>query len=141
GDGTQIIDGIGLRLVTHRRSVLGLQRPADECGKAAGARLELAHAVEMLESLGEGFPDAIHHRDRRFHASLMRKLHYLQPAIGPGLLLCDEIAHPLHEDLATTARNRIEARGLELANDVARVHAERLGEEVDFRRTEAVNMN
>ena len=40
----------GLRLVRHRRRVLGLERPADERREAARPRLHLAHALEMLDA-------------------------------------------------------------------------------------------
>ena len=71
----------------------------------------------------------------------MRELHDLEPAIGTSLLGCHDVTDTLHEDFAAAAGNRIEARGLELADHVARVHAEARREEVDFARREAVNVN
>ena len=141
GDGAQIVDGVGLLHVRHRRRVLRLQRPADERREAVRPRLHVAHALEMLDALGERFADAVHHRDRRLHALLVRDLHDLEPAIGAGFLLRDQIAHALDENLAAAAGNRVEARLHQLANDVARVHAERLREEVDFARAEAVDVD
>ena len=140
-DGAQILDRVGLLHVRHRRRVLRLERPADERREAVRPRLHFAHALEMLDALGERLADAVHHRDGGLHALLVRDLHDLEPAIGAGLLLGDQIAHALHENLAAAAGNRVESRLHQLANDVARVHAERLREEVDFARAEAVNVD
>ena len=76
-----------------------------------------------------------------FIPSLCASLHDLEPAIGAGLLLRDEVAHALHEDLAAAAGNRVEPGLHQLADDVARVHAERLREEVDFARAEPVDVD
>ena len=50
-------------------------------------------------------------------------------------------ADALHEDLAAAARNRVEPGLLQLADHVARVHAEALREEVDLARAEAVDVD
>src|SRR3954469_21845085 len=70
----------------------------------------------------------------------MRELHDLEPAIRAGLLPRDQIANALDEDLTAATWDGVEPRRLELANDVARIHAECLGEEIDLRWTEAVNV-
>ena len=44
-----------------------------------------------------------------FMPFLMRDLHDLEPAIGARLLLGDQVAHALHENLAAAAGNRVEA--------------------------------
>ena len=60
---------------------------------------------------------------------------------APAFFLRDQIAHALDEDLAAAAGDRVEPGLHQLADDVARVHAERLGEEVDFARAEAVDVD
>ena len=60
---------------------------------------------------------------------------------APAFFCATMVAHALDEDLAAAARDRVEARLLQLANDVARVHAEQLREEVDFARAEAVDVD
>src|SRR4051812_26522085 len=95
----------------------------------------------MLESFGERLADAVHHGYGSFHPLLVRKLHDLEPAIGSSFLFRDEVAYALHENLATATRNRIETSSSELANDVAGIHSEGLGKEIDLRRAEAVDVN
>src|SRR6185437_9076806 len=75
------------------------------------------------------------------HPFFVRDLHDLEPAIGAGFFLRDEVAHALHEDLAAAARNRIESGLDELTDDVTCIHAEELGEAVDLARAESVNVN
>ncbi len=70
-----------------------------------------------------------------FMPFVVRDFHDFEPAVGAGLLLRDEVAHALHEDLAAAAGNRVEPGLHQFADDVARVHAERLREEVDFARS------
>ena len=95
----------------------------------------------MLETLGESFSDAIHHRNGCLHALVVRQLHDLEPAIGAGLFRSDDVADALNEDLSPATRNRIESRFAQLADDVNCVQAEQLGEEINFTRTEPVNVD
>src|SRR5207244_13103930 len=60
---------------------------------------------------------------------------------GTGLLLRDEVANALHEDLTAAAGDRVQAGCHQLANHVARVHAKRLGEEIDLAWGEAVDVD
>ena len=60
---------------------------------------------------------------------------------APAFFFATMVAHALHENLAAAAGDRVEARLLQLADDVARVHAEQLREEVDFARAEAVDVD
>ena len=95
----------------------------------------------MLETLGQRFPEAVHHCHRCLHALVVRELHDLEPAIGSCFLGGDDVAHALNEDLSAPARNRIEARAAKLANDLDRIHTEQLREEIDLARTEAVDVD
>src|SRR3954464_6411501 len=49
-DSAEIFSRARLGLVRHRRSILGLQRPADESREATGSRLHFPHSLEMLQT-------------------------------------------------------------------------------------------
>ena len=137
----QILRRPGFGLVRHRGSVLGLERPANERSEAAGARLHFLHSLQVLQSLGKRFAQSVHHRHRGFHTLVVSELHDLQPAISACFLGSDNVADPLHQDLATAARNGVEPRRAELTNDIDRIHPEQLREEIDLARAEPVNVN
>src|SRR2546425_12649747 len=122
-------------------TTLWLQRPADERREAAGARLDLVHAEQVLDAVGRRLAQAVHHRDRRLQAQPVRRLHHLEPAVGPGLLLRDAVADLLHQDLAPAARDRAEARRDELADHLLERHPEAPREEIDLRRRKAMDLN
>jgi hypothetical protein len=95
----------------------------------------------MLEALGVGLAYAVHHRDRGLHPGLVRELHDLQPPVGASLFPSHDIAHPLHQDLAATARDRVQTRALELPDDILGIHPEHRRKEINFARAESVNVN
>src|SRR2546426_737781 len=99
---------VGLRRVRHL-GVLGLERPADERGEAARARLHLSHAEQVLDAVGEGLAQAVHHRHGRLQAQPVRRLHHLEPPVGAGFLPGHAVPHLLHQDLAS-------AQGLHLVD-------------------------
>src|ERR1035437_5891088 len=141
GGRAQVVHRVRLRLRAHGRGVLRLQRPADERRESSGAALEVAQALQMLEALVERFADAVHHRARSLQSLAMGNFHDFEPAIRPGLLLRDLVAHALDEDLATAAGNRVEPRLHELADHVHGRHPIQGAPEIDLTRTEAVHVD
>ena len=141
GEHAEVGHRVGLLVVRHARRALGLQGPADEGREAAGAGLDLAHAVEMLDAILVALAETVHHGDRGLHALAVRLLLHAQPFLGLRLLLRDPLADPVHEDLAAAARNAVEPRRLELADHVRHAQAEPLAEEHDLGRREAVDVD
>src|SRR5674536_213929 len=76
--------------------------------------------------------DVYKRQDARLHPFLVRDLHDLEPTICARLLLRNEIAHALHENLAAAARHGVEPRLHQLANHIARIHPEHLREAVSY---------
>jgi len=81
--------------------VLRLQRPADERRKATGSALHVAHAEQVLDAIGEGFAEAIHHGDRRPQPEPVRDLITSSQRSRPAFLratwsrtLCTRISPP-----------------------------------------------
>ena len=138
--GAQVGDRIGFGEVLEL-GVLGLQRPTNECREPGRARLDLAHAEQVLDAVGRGLAQTVHHRDRRLQSQPVCRLHHLEPAVGPGLFLRHAVADLLHQDLAAAAGNRVEASRDQLADHRFERHPEPPGEEVDLGRRETVNVD
>src|SRR5437773_4672042 len=136
----EIRDGVGL-LEMGQLGVLRLQRPADERREAAGASLNLADTKQVLDPVGEGFPQSVHHGHRRLEAEAMRGLHHVEPAVGARLLLRDPVSYVLDQNLTAAAGDRIESGGHELADRLFERHAEAAREEVHLRRREPVDVD
>ena len=71
----------------------------------------------------------------------MRLFLHAEPLVGLRLLLGDALPDLVHQDLATTARDRVEAGLVQLAHDLGHRDPEALREEDHFRRREAVNVD
>ncbi len=139
--GPEIRDRVRLPVVRHPRRALRLERPADERGEAAGPRLHLAHAEQMLDPVGETLAQAVHHRHRRLHALAVRLFLDAQPLVGLRLLAGDPLAHLVHQNLPAPTRDAVEPRLTELADDLRHRQAEPLGKEHDLGRREPVDVD
>src|SRR5690606_37778222 len=139
-EGAQVGHRIGLRLGGHLGAVR-LERPADEGGEPARPPLHLADPEEMLDPVGVGLTEPVHHRHRRLHALAMGFFLDAEPLVGLSLLLRDPLPDRVDEDLAAAARDAVEARLLELADDLGDLEPEPLAEENDLRRREPVDVD
>src|SRR6202521_2901342 len=141
GDGTEVLGRASFWLARHRRRVLGLQRPADECRESARARLHVPDSLQVFQALGKRLAQTVHHRNGRLHPFIVRELHNLEPPVSAGFLGRDDVSNALHENLSPSAWDRVEARLPQLSNHFDRIHPEQLGEEIDLARTEPVNVD
>lgn len=121
--------------------ILGLERPADEGGEAAGFILEIAQTTEVLDAVVEGFDMAEHHCGAGAQAELVGLAHHFEPAVGIAFQRSDAVADTVHEDFPATARNRPESGFDELGDDFPDRHAEDFGKVVELRRAEAVDID
>ena len=71
----------------------------------------------------------------------MRRAMDGEVAIGPALVVRDLAPHPLGKDLGAAARQRVEAGGHQLAQDLLVAHRVEIGEERNFNRGEALEVN
>ena len=138
--GLEILKRTGRQDVVHR-GVVGLERPADEGGEAAGLVLELPQPVEVLDPLGERLNVAVHHRGGAPAAELMPLTVNFEPVVSHHLAPGDRPPHPIDEDLATTPRQRAQAGPGEPLEHLGQGSLRNLGEVVDLRRREAVDVD
>ena len=129
----QVFERAGGRDVVHR-GVVGLKRPADKGGEAAGLVLQLAEAVEVLHPLRERLDVAIHHRRRATAAEQVPLPAHLQPLVGHRLATGDGRADAVHEDLTAAAGERPEAGAGEPLEHLPQRPLRDLGERVDLGR-------
>src|SRR6266571_1341460 len=111
--GAEVGHGVGL-LEVGELGVLGLQRPANERGEAPGASLDLPHAEQVLDPVGQRFAQAVHHRHRGLESQPMGRLHDLEPAVGARFLFGDAVANLLDENLPAPQRLQL----VDLATDL-----------------------
>ncbi len=84
---------------------------------------------------------AVHHRRGRRHAEPVRLAHHVEPLGGLRLLRRDDVAHPVNQDLAAAARDRVEA-GVAQARERLPDRQLRAARDVlDLRRRERVQVD
>jgi hypothetical protein len=84
---------------------------------------------QVLQSVGQGLAQAVHHRDRGLHALAVGLLLDAEPFLGLRLLLRHALADLVHQDLAAAARDAVEPRLPQLPHDLRDREAEALAEE------------
>ena len=87
-----------------------LERPRDECAKAARLVLELADLAHVLDALLERLDVAVHHRRGRRHPEAMGLPHDVEPLLRLRLLRRDDRPHAVDEDLCAATWDRVEPR-------------------------------
>ena len=121
--------------------VLGLKRPADERGEAAGFVLQLPQPLQVLDPLGQRFDVAEHHRRRAAAAQLVPHAVHVEPIVGQHLAARDCFAHAIDQNLAAAAGQAAEAGRLQSLQHRAQRQLGDLGEVMNLRRAEAVDVD
>ena len=142
GERLQVLEAAGLLHLAVELGVLLLERPGDPGREAAGAVLQVADDLHVLDALRVGLPHAEHHRRRRAHAEAVRGLVHVHPLLGRRLgQRPDALAHRVLEDLGAAAGDRLEAGVAQPRDDVAHRPLRHLLEEVDLGRRERVEVD
>ena len=127
--------------------VLVLEGPGDEGREAArGVQrealvLQVADALHVLDARHQRLAHAVHHRRRGAQAVAVGLAVDVDPLLGRALGVGEHVlAHVVGEQLGAAAGDRHQAGGLEAADDVVEAHPLLLGDELDLRRREGVDV-
>jgi hypothetical protein len=96
----------------------------------------------VLDARRERLAHAVHHRRRGAQAVPVRLAHDVEPLVGRALgvgqhLLADVVG----EELGAAAGDRLQAGGLQARDHVVEAHPLLLGDELDLRRREGVEVD
>ena len=136
----QILERTGRRNVGHV-GMVGLKRPADEGREAAGLVLQLPQSLEMLDPLGQRLDVAEHHRRRAAAAQLVPDAVDVQPVVGHHLAARDLAADAIDQDLRPAAGQAPQPGRFEPLEHRSQRQLRDLGEMMNLRRAEAVNVD
>src|ERR1035441_9821623 len=75
----------------------------------AGLLLEIAHQLQMVHALIQGFPAAEHHGGGGAHAQMVGRAVNVQPFLGAALETADAGGHAVDQDFGAAAGNGIQA--------------------------------
>ena len=102
---------------------------------------KLAHPLQMLDPLGQRLDVAEHHRGRRPAAQLVPDAVDVEPVVGQHLAAGDRLADAIDQDLGPAAGQAAQAGRLQPLEHRPQRQLGDLGEVVDLRRAEAVDVD
>ena len=98
----------GLRDVLQRR-IVGMERQRNEGHEAVGLVLQRAQAYQVIDAVLVVLDVAVEHGAVGVQAQLVRGARGLEPLVAVDLVIADDAAHALVEDLGAAAGQRIHA--------------------------------
>ena len=102
-----------------QRRVVGMERQRDKRLEAAGFILQGAQLEQMVDAVLVVLDVAVEHGRVRLQADLVRELRGFEPLIAINLVIADDVAHAVGENLRAAAGERIHAGGLQLFQRLA----------------------
>ena len=136
----EILERAGRRNVGHV-GVVGLKRPADEGREAARFVLQLPQPLQVLDPLGQRFDVAEHHRGRAAAAQLVPHAIHVQPIVGQHFAARDLAADAIDQNLRAAAGQAAQPGRLQPLEHRAQRQLRDLGEVMNLRRAEAVDVD